>query len=63
MFECFNFGDSLERPGSDPLFATEKKCGVVNQVNKDKVKALQENSRSLDYCLVSPWKRFTPQVG
>lgn len=42
MFECCNFGDSLERPGSHPLFATEKKCGVVNQVNKDEVKALQE---------------------
>ena len=42
MFECCNFGDSSQNPGSHPLFATEKKCGVVTKASGDHVKSLHE---------------------
>jgi hypothetical protein len=42
MFECCNFGDSSQNPSSHPLFATDKRCGVVTKASTDQVKSLQE---------------------
>ena len=42
FLECSNFGDSKESPSSHPLFATEKKCGVVYVAGAEELYLLQQ---------------------
>lgn len=42
FLECSNFGDVEESPSSHPLFATEKKCGVVRVASGEELCALQQ---------------------